>query len=249
MRLLAALVASFLPALCVAADLTVLAAASLRGPLDAAAADFTRASGVRVRIAYAGSAALARQAESGMPAGLFLSADPDWMDHLDRRGLLVPGTRADLLANDLVLVSPKDSAVTLRIAPGFALAAALGDGRLAMGQPASVPAGKYGKAALVSLGVWPAVERRVAGAEHVRAALALVARGEAALGIVYRTDALAEKGVRIVDAFPAGGHPPIVYPGAVLKGPQEAEGRRFLGHLRSAAGRAPFEKAGFRPAG
>ncbi len=232
-----------------AADLTVLAAASLRGPLDAIAAGFATSGATKVRIAYAASSALARQAEAGAPADVFIAADLDWIDYLERRGLLVAGTRANLLANDLVLVAPKASAVRLRIAPGFALAEALGDGRLALAEPSSVPAGKYAKTALSALGVWPAVARRVAGAENVRAALALVARGEAPLGIVYRTDALAEPAVRIVDTFPAATHAAIVYPAAALKGGREAEARRFLDHLRSPAARALWEKAGFRPAG
>jgi molybdate transport system substrate-binding protein len=250
-RTLAALaVLLFLPAggIAAAADLTVLAAASLRGPLDEIVAAFAKASGHRVRISFAASSALARQAEAGAPAEVFISADLDWMDYLERRGLIAEGTRANLLANDLVLVAPKASAVTLRIAPNFPIAEALGDGRLAIGQPDSVPAGKYAKAALASLGAWASVEKRVAGAESVRAALALVSRGEAPLGIVYRTDAIADPRVRIVDAFPANTHPPIVYPAAALKGGRLAEAKRLLEHLRSPASRGTWERAGFRPA-
>lgn len=229
-------------------ELTVLAAASLKGPLDAIAADFEKATGIKVRLSFAASSALARQVESGAPAGLFISADLDWMDHVEKAGLVAAGTRGNLLANDLVLVAPKDSKVQLKIGPGFPLAKALGDGRLALAQPDSVPAGKYAKAALTKLGVWPEVEKRVAGAENVRAALAFVARGEAPLGIVYRTDAIAEPAVRTVDVFPADTHPPIVYPVAVLKGAQEAAGKRFQAFMRSQDARVAWQMAGFRPA-
>lgn len=248
MRLIAALILAIAPAFAGAAELTVLAAASLKGPLDAIAADFEKSSGIKVRLSFAATSALARQIESGAPAGVFISADRDWMDHVEKAGLLVPASRGDLLANDLVLVAPKDSKVQLKIGPGFALARALGDGRLALAQPDSVPAGKYAKAALTKLGVWPEVEKRIAGAESVRAALAFVARGEAPLGIVYRTDALAEPGVRTVDVFPSGVHPPIVYPVAVLKGAQEEAGRRFQLYLRSQDARVTWQMAGFRPA-
>lgn len=246
--LLAFALALAAPLLAAAADLTVLAAASLKGPLDEIAATFERASGHKVRISFAASSALARQVEAGAPAGVFISADLDWMDYLDKRGLIAEGTRANLLANDLVLIAPKSSTVMLRIGPGFPIAAALGDGRIALGQPDSVPAGKYAKAAFTWLGVWPSIERKVAGAESVRAALALVSRGEAPLGVVYRTDALADPGVRIVDTFPAGSHPPVVYPAAALKGGQVPEAKRLLEHLRSPASRATWEKAGFKPA-
>ena len=248
MRFIAALILAIAPAFAGAAELTVLAAASLKGPLDAIAADFEKASGIKVRLSFAASSALARQIESGVPAGVFISADRDWMDHVEKAGLLAPASRGNLLANDLVLVAPKDSKVQLKIGPGFPLAKALGDGRLALAQPDSVPAGKYAKAALTKLGVWPEVEKRVAGAESVRAALAFVARGEAPLGIVYRTDALAEPGVRTVDVFPSATHPPIVYPVAVLKGAQEEAGKRFQLYLRSQDARVTWQMAGFRPA-
>ncbi len=251
-RRLAVLLLALAPALALAQgagrELTVVAAASLKGPLDGLAADFERTTGVKVRLAFAASSALARQIESGVPAGLFVSADLEWMDHVEKAGLLVPATRGNLLANDLVLVAPKDSKVALRIAPGFPIAKALGDGRLALAQPDSVPAGKYAKAALTKLGVWGDVEKRVAGAENVRAALAFVARGEAPLGVVYRTDASAEPAVRIVDVFPADSHPPIVYPVAVLRGPQEEAARRFQAYLRSPPARLTWGVAGFRPA-
>ena len=186
-----------------AGDVTVFAAASLKNALDAQARRFEAATGKRVVIAYAGSNALARQIEAGAPADVFVSADTEWMDHVEARKLVVPGTRVDLVGNALVLVAPADSAVSVSIGPSFALAKALGAGRLAMANPDSVPAGKYGRRALESLGVWSSVERQVARADNVRAALALVSRGEAPLGIVYRTDALADPGVRIVGTFPA----------------------------------------------
>jgi molybdate transport system substrate-binding protein len=248
MRLLAALVLAIASSVATAAELTVLATASLKGPLDALASDFEKASGIKVRIAFAASSALARQAASGVPAGLIITADRDWMDHVEKAGLLAPATRGNLLANDLVLIAPKASTVQLKIAPGFALAKALGDGRLALGQPDSVPAGKYAKAALTKLGVWSSIENRVASAESVRAALAFVARGEAPLGVVYRTDVLAEPAVRTVDVFPPDTHPPIVYPFAVLKGEQEAAGRRFQAYLRTKDARVTWQMAGFRPA-
>ncbi len=230
------------------ADLTVLAAASLRGPLDAVAADCARPGGPAARVSFAASSALARQVEAGAPADVFVSADLAWMDWLDARGLIAPGTRANLLANELVLIAPEASAVQLRIAPGFALARALGDGRLALARPDAVPAGRYAKAALENLGVWGSVAGRVAGADNVRAALALVSRGEAPLGIVYRTDAMADPRVRVVDAFPAATHPPIVYPAAAVKGGQVGAARAFLACLRSPAALAAWRKAGFRVA-
>jgi molybdate transport system substrate-binding protein len=154
---------------------------------------FEARTGDKVVVSYGASNALARQIDAGAPADVFISADLEWMDYLDQRHRLAPGTRVVLLRNTLVLIAPKTSSVTLDIAPGVALAAALGDGKLAMANPDSVPAGRYGKAALETLGVWPSIERQVARAENVRAALVLVARGEAPLGIVYRTDALAER--------------------------------------------------------
>ena len=248
MRFLAALLLAVAPVLAAAQELTVLAAASLKGPLDGIAADFEAAYKIKVRISYASSSALARQIESGLPAGVFISADRDWMDHVEKAGAIVPGSRGNLLANDLVLIAPKDSKVELKIAPGFPLGKALGDGRLALAQPDSVPAGKYAKAALVKLGVWGDVEKKVAGADNVRAALAFVARGEAPLGIVYRTDALAEPAVRTVAVFPADTHPPIVYPVAAIKGPQEEAAKRFQAYLRTQAARVSWQMAGFRPA-
>ena len=199
-----------------AETLTVFAAASLKESLDEAARAFEKASGHALRISYAASSALAKQIEAGAPAQLFISADEEWMDYVDARRLL-KRPRVNLLANALVLIAPAGKAPKLRIEPGFALAAALGEGRLAMADTQFVPAGKYGRAALESLGVWAQVQGKLAPAENVRATLALVARAEAALGIVYRTDAQAEPRVAVVDTFPASSHPAIVYPVGVLR--------------------------------
>jgi molybdate transport system substrate-binding protein len=232
----------------VAADVTVFAAASLKEALDEQARQFERSTGNRVIVAYGASSALAKQIEAGAPADLFISADLDWMDHVERRHLIAPNARFDLLRNTLVLIAPSSSHVALKIGPGFALASALGTQRLAMANPGSVPAGKYGKSALQKLGVWESVETKVAGAENVRAALALVSRAEAPFGIVYRTDALADKGVKIVDAFPPDTHPPIVYPAAVLAQSKSTSARALADYLRSAAARPVWERYGFVPA-
>jgi molybdate transport system substrate-binding protein len=236
------------PALCLAETVTVFAAASLKESLDASARSFEAASGHRVVVSYAASSALARQIEAGAPAAMFISADTDWIDYVESKGLAEPGSRRNLLANDLVLIAPASSASSLRIAPGFGLAQALGGGRLALANPDAVPAGKYAKAALATLGVWSEVEPKVARAENVRAALALVARAEAPYGIVYRTDALAEKGVSIVDTFPASTHPPIVYPLVLLKAGATPAARALAAHLASNAARATWTRFGFRRA-
>ena len=244
-RLLAAL-ACLACTLAHAGTLTVFAAASLKEALDAAVKPFEAKTGERVVISYAGSNVLARQIEAGAPAALFISADTDWVDELEARGLTAPGTRVNLLANDLVLVAPAASTVRLRVARGFDLARALAGGRLALANPDAVPAGKYARASLQRLGAWDAVRARTAPAENVRAALALVARGEAPLGIVYRTDALAERRVRIVDAIPADTHPPIVYPLVAMR-EAPAAARDLAAHLASRAMDATWERFGFRP--
>lgn len=230
----------------VAADrLLVFAAASVKTALDEIAEGWRRGVGVEVSISYAGSPALARQIENGAPADLFISADHDWMDHLDRRGLVRRETRGDLLANRLVLVAPAGVAPALRIAPEFPLAAALGDGRLAMANVDSVPAGKYGRAALERLGVWTSVRHRTVQAENVRAAALYVSRKEAPLGIVYRTDALADPRLAVVDTFPADSHPPILYPAALVATSRHPRAMALLDYLRSDAARAAFERQGF----
>jgi molybdate transport system substrate-binding protein len=244
-RLAAALLCLAACSLARADTITVFAAASLKEALDAAVKPFEAASGHKVSVSYAGSNALARQIEAGAPATLFLSADVDWVDHVEQRGLVKPGTRRDLLANDLVLIAPADSPVKARIAPGFDLASALGTGRLALANPDGVPAGKYAKASLTALGVWDRVKDRIAPAENVRAALALVARREAPLGIVYRTDAFAERRVRMVDTFPEASHPPIVYPMVELKGANAATDA-LAAHLASEATRSTWARYGFR---
>ena len=228
-----------------AADVTVLAAASLQGPLDELVARFEADNGRRVVVVYAASSALARQIEAGAPADVFISADIDWADYLDTRGLLRPRTRTRLLQNRLVLIAPVTSSVSLRIAPGFPLAAVLDGGRLAMANPDSVPAGRYGREALRSLGAWESIEPRIARAENVRAALMLVARAEAPLGIVYATDALAEQRVRIVDTFPDDSHAPIVYPAAIVASSRSAYAPRFVDSLSSPAARAAWARHGF----
>jgi molybdate transport system substrate-binding protein len=221
----------------------VFAAASLRNALDEAARGY---SGPRPVISYAGSSSLAKQIERGAPASLFISADRDWMNYLQKRDLLVPGTRHDLLGNRLVLVAPRDSKIELAIRPGMPLLQALGGGRLALGDPDHVPAGMYAKAALESLGVWNSVKTRVAATENVRVALALVARDEAPLGVVYETDARVEPGVRVVGRFDAALHPPIVYAMALIQGAVPAA-RAFETYLRGAQARAVFRKYGFTP--
>ncbi len=243
-RFLAALAAAL--AFCAparAGALTVFAAASLRGSLDDVVQAFESAGGTQVRVSYGASSALARQIEAGAPAQLFICADLDWMDRVAAHGLL-RGPGVALLTNSLVLIAPAASVPTLRIAPGFALAAALGGGRLAIADPRAVPAGKYARAALESLGAWTPVEARLAPAANVRAALALVARGEAPLGIVYRTDALAEPRVAVVDTFPASSHPPIVYPLGVLRGAPPAADE-LAAYLAGPAARTIWERHGF----
>ena len=231
-----------------AADVLVFGAASLKEALDDQARQFEAATGHKVTISYGGSNALAKQIEAGAPADLFISADLDWMDFVDGKGLVMAGMRVNLLRNALVLIAPASSTSSLKIAPGFALAAALGNNKLAMANPDSVPAGKYGKSALESLNVWSSVEKQVARAENVRAALALVSRGETPFGIVYATDAYADKGVRIVDTFPASSHPPIVYPAAILATSKSPAAKPLLDFLRSPPARATWEKYGFSPA-
>lgn len=223
----------------------VLAAASMREALTDAASRWTAKGHARPVVSFAASSALARQVEAGAGADLFVSADEEWMDYLQAKRLLVAGTRARLTENRLVLIAPAASRTGLRIAPRFALARALGSGRLAMADPASVPAGRYGKAALERLGVWPTVARRIAPAENVRAAMALVERGAAPLGIVYLTDARASAKVRVVGTFPASSHPSITYPVARLKASVHPEAEAFRRFLISREGRAILARRGF----
>lgn len=228
-----------------AQEITVFAAASLKTALDEINAQWQAGAPHKATISYAASSALAKQIEAGAPADIFISADLDWMDYLAERKLIQPDTRATLLGNRIVLVAPRDSAVELTIGPDFDLAGALGDGRLAMADVKAVPAGRYGQAALETLGVWGSVESRIAQAENVRAALLLVSRGEAPLGIVYQTDAAADRQVRIVGTFPADSHPPILYPIAVTAASDKPDAPAFVAYLKSAAARPLFEKQGF----
>ena len=234
-----------LPAHAQTRDILVFGAASLKNALDEANAQYQRDTGRKVVVSYAASSALAKQIENGAPADIFMSADLDWMDYLAERKLIKPGTRANFLGNKIVLIAAADSKLTLTIAPNFPLAQALGNGRLAMADPASVPAGKYGKAALEALGVWSSVADKIAPAQDVRATLVFVSRGEAPLGIVYQTDAAADKGVKIVGAFPASSHPPIIYPLAVTATSTNPDTAAYIAFLKSTAARPAFEKQGF----
>jgi molybdate transport system substrate-binding protein len=225
---------------------TVFAAASLTNVLQELGDGFTKDSSVPVRFSFAASSALARQIENGSRADVFFSADLEWMDYLQARNLIQPATRRDVLGNELVLIAPVGSKVSLKIAPHFALAATLGKGRLATGDPDSVPAGRYAHEALANLGVWDAVSGRLVRADSVRSALAFVERGEAPLGIVYATDALIDKDVRVVDVFPAGTHMPIIYPAALTMG-AKPDAARFLAYIRGPAGGLSFRRYGFKP--
>jgi len=225
---------------------TVFAAASLKTALDAANAAYQKSTGSKVIVSYAASSALAKQIEHGAPADIFISADLDWMNYLEKAKLIKNETRFNLLGNRLVLIAPKSSTAALKIEPGFDLAGVLGNNRLAMANYESVPAGKYGAAALEKLGVWKDVKPKVASAANVRAALALVAEGEAPFGIVYETDAAAEPKVKIVGVFPEDTHPPIIYPIAVTASTQNAlAADAFIKYLKSPEGQEAFTKQGF----
>lgn len=226
-------------------QLVIFAAASLKNALDEANAAYKRDNGQETTTSYAASSTLAKQIEARAPADIFISADLDWMDYLAKKSLIKPDTRVNLLGNQLVLIAPANSTVKLDIAPNFALAQALANGRLAIADPGAVPAGKYGKAALETLGVWSSVADQLAPAENVRAALLLVSRGEAPLGIVYRTDAVADKGVKILAPFPENTHPPIIYPIAAVAASTNPGDTSYIAYLRSPAARAVFEKQGF----
>jgi molybdate transport system substrate-binding protein len=223
----------------------VLAAASLQESLNAAADGWARKGHPRPVISFAGSSALARQIESGAPADLFISADEAWMDYVANKGKVRSGTRVSFLFNNLVLIAPAASRLHVSIAPRFPLVRLLGKGRLALADPDAVPAGKYAKESLTRLGVWAAVAGKLARAENVRAALALVDRGEAPLGIVYTTDALADHGVRIVGTFPSRSHTLISYPLARLAASTNPDAEAFRRYLLSPEGKAMFRRFGF----
>ena len=247
----AALVAlTLLPGAAVAGEITVFAAASLKTALDAVASDWHARSGHSAVIAYAGSPALARQIQQAAPADIFISASTQWMDALADDNLLQPGSRRDILGNTLVLIAHGNDAAPVTIAPGFDLAGLLGGGKLSMALVGSVPAGQYGKQALQSLAVWASVEPQVAQSDNVRAALSLVALGEAPYGIVYASDAVADDGaddrVSVVGTFPADSHKPITYPAAIIAATANpAVAADFMAHLSSDAGDAIFAAQGF----
>lgn len=221
------------------------AAASLQPALNAIAASWKAETGKTVTFSYAASSALAKQLDAGAPADLFASADLQWMDWAQGKSLLRSESRKTLLGNTLVLIAPRDAAIDLKVTSGFALAAAIGDGRLATGNPQSVPVGKYAMQALTALGVWQDVGPKIAGTDNVRAALSLVARSEAKLGIVYATDAHGEPKVRVVDTFPANTHAPVVYPFAITATSTNPDAQAFLAYLSSPVAIRIFTAEGF----
>jgi molybdate transport system substrate-binding protein len=228
-----------------AEKLIVFAAASLKGSLDNIAKAYEKKSGNTVAISYAASGPLAKQIEAAAPADIFISADTRWMDYVVKAGAVKKEDAVNLLGNRLVLVTGKDSKISLKIGKGFELAKAIGDSRLAMGEVKSVPAGTYGKQALEYYGVWKDVEKKIAFAENVRAALKLVTTGEAPLGIVYETDATAEKGVKVVDTFGEESHKPIVYPVAPIATSKNPATKEFFEFLRGPEATEVFKQAGF----
>ena len=229
-----------------AADkINVFAAASLKNALDAVNASWKAETAKEAILTYAASNALAKQIEAGAPADVFLSADLTWMKYLTDRSFITQGSDVKLLGNEIVLVAKKDSKIELKIENGFKLADAVGDGKLAMANVESVPAGKYGKAALEKLGAWASVEGKVAQSENVRAALKLVDLGEAPLGVVYATDAKADAAVRVVATFPADSHAPIIYPAGIVAASKNADAAEFLKYLQSDKAKAIFEAQGF----
>jgi len=232
-----------------AAELTVFAAASLSNAYEDIGNLYRAASRHTVRFSFAASSTLAKQIESGAPANIFASADEQWMDYLAARKLIVPATRATLVSNRLVLVTPLDRTTVVDIRPGFDLKALLGArGRLATGDPAHVPVGRYAQQALTKLGVWAIAEPRLVRSDSVRAALALVERGEVPAAIVYATDAAVAPKVRVAGVFPEDSHAPIVYPAAIVAGQETADAEAFLAFLQGDAARAVYEKYGFAPA-
>ena len=239
-----ALSVSFAPAFA-AEKVTVFAAASLKNALDEVSAAWKAGTGKETANSYAASSALAKQIEGGAPADVFISADLDWMKYLADKKLITEGSQVSLLGNTLVLVAPADSKAEIKIAPGFDLAGVLNGGKLAVCDVKTVPAGKYGKAALEKLGVWDKVEGSLAQAENVRAALKLVATGEAPAGIVYQTDANEEKKVKVLGTFPEDTHPKIVYPAALVAASKNADAAEFLKFLQSPRALDIFKAHGF----
>ena len=233
-----------LPAAAQQPQILVFAAASLTEAVQEVTTGYERSAQVKVKSSFDSSSVLARQIEAGAQADVFFSADTAWMDYLQSRNLIKPGSRMNLLGNSLVLIAPAQAQIQLKIAPHFPLLAALGDGRLATGDPDSVPAGRYARSALTKLGVWNEIAPRLARAENVRVALLYVTRGEAPLGIVYASDALADKGVRVVDTFPADTHEPIVYPIALTQS-AKSQAAGFVAYLSGPQARDIFVKHGF----
>lgn len=228
-----------------AADLVVFAAASMKGSLDKVAVAFEKSAGTKVTISYASSSQLAKQIEAAAPADIFISADIKWMNYLVDKGAVKKEAAINFLGNRLVLVAAKDSPLSIKIGKDFPLAETLGDDRIAMGEPKSVPAGKYGQQALEFYGVWKAVQPKVAGADNVRAALKLVSSGEAPLGIVYETDAKADPDVRVVDVFGEDSHSPIIYPVAPVDASANTAKDEFVKFLLGPEAAAIFKDAGF----
>lgn len=222
----------------------VFAAASLTNVLGDLSKAFESSTGTPLKLSFAASSVLARQIEAGGKADVFISADQEWMDYLQARNLIDKSSRRNLVGNRLVLIAPADSKLELGIAPGFDLAGALGKGRLATGDPDTVPVGRYARSALTSLGIWDEIQDRLVRADNVRSAMMFVARGEVPLGIVYNTDALVDSKVRIVDTFPANSHPPITYPAAVIKGAR-GEAATFVAFLTGPEAADTWKKAGF----
>ena len=237
--------AAFSPATAEDKTLTVFAAASMKNALDDIDTAFTAKTGIKVSASYAASSTLAKQIEQGAPADIFVSADTDWMSYATAKKTINESTRSNLLGNSIVLIAPRDSKIdNVTVGQGFDLAKLAGDGKIATGDVKAVPVGKYAQAALEKLGAWQAAAPKFAMAESVRAALALVARGEAVLGIVYSTDAKVEPGVKIVGTFPADSHPAIIYPVAATA-TAKPEAKEYLDYLRSSAAKSVLEKYGF----
>jgi len=229
-------------ALC--ADTTVFAAASMTDVLKEIAATYQAQMGKAVKVSYAGSSTLAKQIENGAPADIFISADRDWMSYVEKRGFIA-GTPFDLAQNRLVLIAPADSSLTVKIGKGMNLAGTLGKGRLATGDPASVPVGKYLRSALEYYGEWESMQPKIIPLENVRVALLVVEAREAQLGVVYATDAIRSPGVKVLDTFPQESHATIVYPAGRIKGQGSQEADEFFAFLRSTATADLLKKYGF----
>lgn len=244
-RAFAAVVLASAAATAAAQDVTVFAAASLTNALEEIAKIYREKGGGGVKFSFASSSTLAKQIESGAPADIFVSADEQWMDYLAQRNLIEASTRSSRLGNVLVLITPPGDKRTIDIKPGFDLAGMIGSGKLATGDPAHVPVGRYAQQALTKLGIWEAVVPKIARTDNVRAALLLVERGEAPFGIVYATDAAASGKVDVAGTFPADSYPPVSYPFAILAGRDRPEVRRFLEFVYGAEAQAVYRKAGF----